>query len=70
MIILLEGIAICFIVLLVCVIAIANGPIGAVFFYEPEVQARVVALGITTKERIKKRKTIFGIALLACRHVP
>ena len=64
MLIALEGIAICFIVLLVCVIAIADGPVGAVFFYEPEVQARVVELGLTTKQRIKRRKAIAGIALL------
>lgn len=38
MVILLEGLVMCFILLLICVIGIANGPVGAVFFYEKDVQ--------------------------------
>ena len=49
MLILVESLAMCFILLVVCVIGIANGPVGAVYFYEPEVQERVVELGVTTK---------------------
>lgn len=63
MLILLEGLAGCFILLLICVVAIANGPVGAVFFYEPEVQERVVALGLTTKERIRRRYGVVGVLL-------
>lgn len=55
----------CFILLIICVIGIANGPVGSVYFYEPEVQEKVVELGLTTKEKIKKRYTLAGIALFA-----
>ena len=54
MLILLEGFVMCFILLLICVIGIANGPVGLVVFYEKDVQDRVVELGYTTKEKIKK----------------
>ena len=63
MLILLEGILMCFILLLVCVIGIANGPVGMVTLYEEEVQQRVVELGLTTKEKIKKATILSGIAL-------
>lgn len=61
--IILEGIAMCFILIMVCVIGIQNGPVGSVYFFEKDVQDRVVELGLTTKEKIKKRYTIAGIAL-------
>lgn len=60
----LEGIAMCFVLLIVCVIGIANGPAGMVFFYEKEVQDKAIELGLTTRETIKKRKRITLIALL------
>lgn len=63
MLILIESMAMCFILLIICVIGIANGPVGSVYFYEPEVQEKVVELGLTTKEKIKKGYTIAGIAL-------
>lgn len=63
MIILLEGIVMCFILLIVCVMGIANGPVGLVTFYEKNVQDRVVELGLTTKKKIKKSTMISTIAL-------
>ena len=30
----LEGIVMCFVLLIICVVGIANGPVGMVFFYE------------------------------------
>ena len=30
----LEGVAMCFVLLIICVVGIANGPVGMVFFYE------------------------------------
>ena len=63
MLILVESIAICFVLLIICVIGIANGPVGCVYFYEPEVQEKVVKLGLTTKEKIKRDYSIAGIAL-------
>lgn len=65
MLILLEGILMCFILLMVCVIGIANGPVGMVTLYEEDVQERVVELGLTTEAKIKKATTISGIALFA-----
>lgn len=55
MIILFEGLTMCFLMLLVCVVGISNGPVGSVYFFEKNVQDRVVELGLTTKEKIKKR---------------
>lgn len=58
-----EGIVMSFVLLVVCVVGIANGPVGLVNFYEPEVQERVVELGLTTRGRIKRNATLAGIAL-------
>ena len=55
----------CFILLLVCVIGIANGPVGLVVLYEEAVQQRVIALGLTTAKKIKKALILSGIALFA-----
>lgn len=63
MIIVLEGLAMCFILLIICVIGIANGPVGLVVFYEKDVQDRVVELGLTTKDRIKRNTIISSAAL-------
>lgn len=60
----LEGIAMCFVLLIVCVVGIANGPAGMVFFYEKEVQDKAIELGLTTRETIKTRKRITLVALL------
>jgi len=59
----LEGLVMCFILLLICVVGIANGPVGLVIFYEQEVKNRVIELGLTTKEQIKKTWIITLIAL-------
>lgn len=63
MLIIVESLAMCFILLMICVIGIANGPIGSVYFYEPEVQEKVVELGLTTREKIKKGYAIAGVCL-------
>lgn len=63
MIILMEGIVMCFLLLIVCVIGIANGPEGLVVLYEKDVQDRVVELGYTTKEKIRKSLIITSFAL-------
>lgn len=65
MLILMEGIVMCFILLITCVIGIANGPVGLVVLYEEDVQERVVELGYTTKEKIRKSFIITSIALFA-----
>ena len=61
--ILLEGIAMCFWLLLICVVGIADGPQGLATFYEKEVQDRLVEQGILTKEEIKKQGLVSSIAL-------
>ena len=61
--ILVEGIVMCFVLLIICVVGIANGPVGLVVFYEQEVKNRVVELGLTTKEKIRKTSIITVIAL-------
>lgn len=66
MLLIIEGLTMCFLMLLVCVVGIANGPVGGVYFYEKEVQDRVVELGLTTKEKIRKDYAIVG----ACLFVP
>ena len=63
MLVLLEGIVMCFVLLIVCVVGIANGPVGLVTFYEPEVQARAIELGLTTRQRITRSTTLASIAL-------
>lgn len=65
MLIVMESMVMCFWLLLICVIGIANGPVGLVVFYEKDVQDRVVELGYTTKEKIKKTTMLTSIALFA-----
>ena len=60
----LEGIVMCFVLLIICVVGIANGPVGMVFFYEKEVQDKLVELGLTTRKTINKRKLITFAALM------
>ena len=64
MLLMVEGVVMCFVLLLICVIGIANGPVGLVVFYEQEVKDRVVELGLTTESKIKKTSVITVIALL------
>lgn len=63
MLLIVEGIVMCFVLLLVCVVGIANGPVGLVVFYEPEVQERVIQLGLTTKEKIRRTSIVTMLAL-------
>ncbi len=62
--IVLEGITCCFLVLICCVIGIADGPVNMVYFYEEEVQKRAVDLGLTSRKRIaagKRKFMLLGI---------
>ena len=63
MLIIIEGIVVCFILLLVCVVGLKNGPEKFAVFYEEDVKARVVELGYTTEKELKRSFTISGIAL-------
>ena len=59
MLILIEGIVLCFILLIFCVIGIANGPEKFTVFYEKDVQDKAIELGYTTKKDIKKQAVAF-----------
>ena len=63
MLIIMEGIVLCFILLIFCVIGIANGPEKFTVFYEKDVQEKAIKLGYTTKKDIKKQ-TIISIIVL------
>lgn len=63
MLIFVEGIVMCFMLLIVLVVGIANGPVGLVLLYEEDVQRRVVELGLTTKAKIRKNFILCSIAL-------
>ncbi len=63
MLVIFEGLILCFWMLLICVVGIANGPVGLVVFYEQDVKDRVVELGLTTVEKIKRTSVISCIAL-------
>ena len=63
MMVFLEGVFMCFWLLMLCVIGIANGPVGLVVFYEKDVQERAVEMGYTTREKIRRTNLITGLAL-------
>ena len=61
--VIMEGIILSFWLLLVCVVGIANGPVGLACFYEKNVQERVVELGLTTKKKINNAMIKSALAL-------
>ena len=63
MLILIEGIVVCFILLMVCVLVLKDGPEKCAVFHEEDVKKRVVELGYIKEEELKKRFTLSGIGL-------
>ncbi len=63
MLIIMEGVVLCFILLIFCVIGISNGPERFTIFYEKDVQERAIELGYTTKKQIKKQTIVSFIVL-------
>ncbi len=63
MLLLIETVVMCFLLLVVCVVGIANGPVGLVVLYEKDVQQRVIELGYTTREKIRKSLIISSLAM-------
>ena len=59
--ILFEGIVLSFVVLVACVVGIANGPVGLVSLYEKEVWDRCMENGLTTEAKIKKNAGRFKL---------
>lgn len=65
MVLLIEGMAMCLIMLMTCVIGIAvKGPAGLVTFYEEDVQKRVIELGLNDAAGIRRSAVLSGIAVL------
>ena len=60
----IEGLVLSFILLLICVINIQNGPVGGVHYYEDSVKKRVVEMGLITNEQIKKNMLWSGVAFM------
>lgn len=61
MILIVEGIVMCFVLLVVCVVGIANGPVGLVLLYEEDVQQRWLNLDLPPKKR--SAETLLFVAL-------
>ena len=59
MVLILECIVVCFILLVPCVVAIANGTENASFLFEKEVEERVLKIGLITEERLEKNRKRF-----------
>ena len=57
----LEGLGLGALLVLVCAIGIHKGPVGMVHLYDEKVQERCVALGLTTKEKIKQNSLRFKL---------
>ncbi len=65
--VIIGGLVVCFIVLMACVVGIANGAVNLVFLYEKEVQDKVVEMGLITREKIKRNKMLFMLfGMLPC----
>ena len=64
MVLILECMIICFILLVPCVVAIANGIHNAAFLFERDVQDRVVEMGLTTREHLDRNKKRFKYTTL------
>ncbi len=60
---LIEGLTMCFLLLITLVIGIANGPEKMVVMYEKDVQNRAIELGLTTKKKIRKSLVISFLVL-------
>ena len=55
----LEGLGLGFLLYLICAMGVRNGAIGMVHLYDRKVQERVIELGLTTAEQIRKRSIWF-----------
>ena len=55
----LEGLGLGVLLTLVCAVGIRKGAVGMVHLYDRKVQERCIALGLTTKEKIKRNALLF-----------
>ena len=54
-----EGLGLGLLLYLICAISIRNGAVDMVHLYDQKVQERVIQLGLTTAEAIRKRSLLF-----------
>ena len=54
-----EGLVLGLFLYLICAFGIRNGAIGMVHLYDLKVQIRVIELGLTTAEKIRKQSVCF-----------
>lgn len=57
----LEGLAMCLMLTMLCIIGTKDGAAGMAFFYEKPVQDKAIAQGLTTAETIKRRLNGFRL---------
>ena len=55
----IEGLGLGTLLVLICAVGIRKGAVGMVHLYDQKVQERCIALGLTTKERIKRNALRF-----------
>ena len=61
-----EGLGLGLLLYIICAVGIKNSAVGMVHLYDPKVQDRVIQLGMTTREAIRKRSSFFrGLCLPA-----
>lgn len=60
----LEGIGLGAILSLVCAIGIRNGAVGMVHLYNQDVHERCISLGLTTREKINRNRSLFKVLCL------
>ncbi len=62
--VILEGLGLGALLVLVCAIGIRKGAVNMAHFYSDKVQQRCVELGLTTKEKIKRKTIVLKAVLL------
>lgn len=60
----IEGLGLGALLVLVCAIGIRKGAVGMVHLYSAEVQERCVELGLTTKEKIRRKAIVLKVVCL------
>ena len=55
----LEGLGLGVLLVIVCAVGIRKGAVGMIQLYDQKVQERCIALGLTTKEKIKRNSLRF-----------
>lgn len=62
--VILEGLGLGALLVLVCAVGIRKGAVNMAHFYSDKVQQRCVELGLTTKEKIKRKAIVLKIVCL------